>query len=176
MNSFKHYNRRNFLQKSVLATGGLFAAKTMLSSQPVRANLPANEPGVANLHDIFKTAIIIKSIEVLKTQGKLFVKSTSADGVTGITLCNERMDYLIPILQGLVVPLFLDKDARDLSQLVDLVYRDGRNYKYAGMPFSNCVGHVELSLWDLLGKLANKPARYFLGRRYVLKCPCICQA
>jgi len=161
----KNYNRRIFLQKTGLATGGLLVLKSHLASQTTqRALLPADLPILANLHDIIKARVNIKSIDVLRTQGKLFVKSTSTDGVTGITICNERMDYLIPILQGLVIPFFINKDARDIQTIVDLVYQDGRNYKYAGMPFSNCVGHVELSLWDLLGKIHNKPAGQFFGK------------
>lgn len=160
----KNYNRRNFLQKTVFISGALLSAKSHLTSQTAGAASLTDLPNLINLHEVIKTPVIIKSIEVLRTQGKLFVKSTSTDGVTGITICNERMDYLIPILQGLVIPFFINKDARDLETIVDLVYRDGRNYKYAGMPFSNCVGHVELSLWDMLGKIANKPAGQFFGK------------
>ena len=121
-------------------------------------------PSLVDLHAFFKTPVIIKQIEIVRTQGKLFVKTTSGDGIVGITQCNERMDYLVPIFNGLVVPCFLGKDARDLEGLVRDVYNDGRNYKYAGMPFSNCVGHLELSIWDLLGKTAKQPASLFFGK------------
>jgi L-alanine-DL-glutamate epimerase-like enolase superfamily enzyme len=79
-------------------------------------------------------------------------------------MCNQRIEYLIPILKGLVIPSFIGQDARNLEEIVDLVYRDGRNYKYAGMPFSNCVGYVELSIMDMLGKIAGKPAGLFYGK------------
>ncbi len=151
------------MQNTLLTTGALVTPKLYLMSQS-KTPMAADLPSMANLYDIFKTPVKIRSVDVLKSQGKLFVKSMSADGVTGITMCNERMDYLIPILQGLVIPFFINKDARDLATIVDLVYRDGRNYKYAGMPFSNCVGHVELSLWDMLGKVAAKSAGQFFGK------------
>jgi len=32
------------------------------------------------------------------------------------------------------------------------------------MPFSNCVGHLELSIWDLLGKTVKQPVARFFDR------------
>jgi L-alanine-DL-glutamate epimerase-like enolase superfamily enzyme len=154
-------NRRIFLQKAAYATC-TFAAAPYISW--AKSSSWAAGLSMPDLHKEIHSPVKIASIEVLKTQGELFIRSTSSDGVTGITMANQRMEYLIPILQGLVAPSFVGKDARDLVQLVDEVYKDGRNYKYAGMPFSNCVGHVELSLWDMLGKIANKPARQFFGK------------
>ncbi|MEZ4904352.1 MAG: hypothetical protein R2822_22690 [Spirosomataceae bacterium] len=62
-----------------------------------------------------------------------------ANGLMGITQCNDRMQHIVSLLKGLVVPHFLEKDARDLPQLVDNAYRLNSNYKYAGMP-RNCIG------------------------------------
>ena len=42
-------------------------------------------------------------------------------------------------------------------------HRDERNYKFSGMPFWNCVGHIEIALWDLLGKIEGKPVCLLLG-------------
>jgi L-alanine-DL-glutamate epimerase-like enolase superfamily enzyme len=154
-------NRRTFLQKSVHAASAIAVAPYISSAKP---SIWAEGPSMPDLHKMIHTPVQIAAIEVLKTQGELFIRSTSSDGVTGITMANQRMEYLIPILQGLVAPCFVGKDARDLVQLVDEVYKDGRNYKYAGMPFSNCVGHIELSIWDMLGKIANKPAGQFFGK------------
>ncbi|MBD0259826.1 MAG: mandelate racemase/muconate lactonizing enzyme family protein [Cytophagales bacterium] len=64
----------------------------------------------------------------------------------------------------MMVPFFTGKDARDLEFLVDEVYRVNSHYKYAGMPFWNCVGHVEIALWDLLGNTAAKPVHALLGK------------
>ena len=90
---------------------------------------------------------------------------TSQDGVRGITQCNDRMQHLVSLLKGLVIPHFLGKDARTIANLVDNAYRLNSNYKYAGMPLWNCIGSVEIAVWDLLGKRARKPVYELLGKQ-----------
>jgi L-alanine-DL-glutamate epimerase-like enolase superfamily enzyme len=70
----------------------------------------------------------------------------------------------VSLFRGLVLPHFEGKDARDLPQLVENAYRLNSNYKYAGMPLWNCIGSVEIAVWDLLGQLAQKPAYALLGK------------
>jgi L-alanine-DL-glutamate epimerase-like enolase superfamily enzyme len=115
--------------------------------------------------------IIIQSIDLLKWKDNHFVVVTSADGLKGITLTNTRIDYLYGIFNGLVKPFFLNKDARQVEALVDGVYRDERNYKFSGMPFWNCVGHIEVAIWDLLGKTDNKPVHQLLGKQLRTEVP-----
>lgn len=90
---------------------------------------------------------------------------TSEEGVKGITQCNDRMPHLVSLLKGLVIPHFVGKDARTLPQLVDNAYRLNSNYKYAGMPLWNCIGSVEIAVWDLLGRVAKKPVYQLLGTK-----------
>lgn len=116
-------------------------------------------------------AVIIQSVDLWKWKNNHFVVVTSSDGVKGITLTNTRIDYLYGIFNGLVKPFFIGKDARQLEQLIDGVYRDERNYKFSGMPFWNCVGHVEVAIWDLLGKTDNKPVHQLLGKQLRTEVP-----
>ncbi len=116
-----------------------------------------------NLKDKIKEPVIIKNISIIKKDDQLYLKSISKNGVTGFTKANSRLQHLMGILKNLVIPFFLDKDAREIERIINDIYRYQRNYKYAGMPFWNCVGHVELSLWDLLGKTVNKPVNKLLG-------------
>jgi L-alanine-DL-glutamate epimerase-like enolase superfamily enzyme len=144
-------NRRTFIQKTALA-----GASTLLL------------PSLAWMKD---EPIIIKSIELLKWKENHFVRVTSDSGVTGITLTNSRIDYLYGIFNGLVAPFFIGKDARNLEQLIDGVYKDERNYKFSGMPFWNCVGHIEVAIWDLLGKVESKPVHQLLGKQLRTEIP-----
>ncbi len=89
---------------------------------------------------------------------------TAQDGTRGITQCNDRMQNLASLLKGLVIEHFIGIDARDLPTLVDNAYRLNSNYKYAGMPLWNCIGSVEIAVWDLLGRLARKPVYQLLGK------------
>lgn len=115
------------------------------------------------LHAVSKTPVRIERIEVLQHEGHVFVRSRSTDGAEGVCLTNGR-DYLVPLLADRIIPFFVGKDARDLESLVDLVYRRHEsNYKLAGLAFWNPVAWVEISLLDLLGRLAGKPIAALLG-------------
>lgn len=111
-----------------------------------------------------KQPVILRSVELLKAQGELMLVVTSKDGSKGITQCNDRMQHLTSLLKGLVIPHFVNQDARTLPMLVDNAYRLNSNYKYAGMPLWNCIGSVEIAVWDLLGKIAEKPTHELLGK------------
>ncbi|MBX2946719.1 MAG: mandelate racemase/muconate lactonizing enzyme family protein [Cyclobacteriaceae bacterium] len=139
-------NRRQFIELSAL-TGAV------LLSNPKHVFSKGND------------AVYIRSIDLLKWKDNHFVVVTSTDGVKGITLTNTRIDYLYGIFNGLVKPFFMGKDARQLPQLIDGVYKDERNYKFSGMPFWNCVGHIEVAIWDLLAKTDNKPVYQLLGKQ-----------
>lgn len=107
--------------------------------------------------------VIIRAVDVLRIGKKLIVRSTADSGVQGYALANDNLSVLLPILRQLVIPYFIGKDARDLEILVEGVFTHGRNYKFAGMPFWNCVSHVEFSLLDLLGKMAQVQACVLFG-------------
>ncbi|MBN2394609.1 MAG: mandelate racemase/muconate lactonizing enzyme family protein, partial [Anaerolineae bacterium] len=78
-------------------------------------------------------------------------------------MAHGRIEYLWPILQQLVAPYFTGKDARDLEALVDGIYTYKSAYKLAGIALWSPVAYVELALWDMLGKLAEKPVCELLG-------------
>lgn len=118
---------------------------------------------VPDLRLTLKQRVKIRSVELLKTQGELLLVVTSEDGIKGITQCNDRMPNLTSLLKGLVIPHFLNEDARAISTLADNAYRLNSNYKYAGMPLWNCIGSVEIAVWDLLGRVAKKPVYTLLG-------------
>lgn len=121
------------------------------------------EEGMFGLRRAVGTPVKIASIEVLRVGGNHFVRSTSTDGAVGLAITNDRLEDLLPLLQRRVIPYFVGKDARDVEWLVDGVYPFQSNYKYAGMAFWCCVGFVEFSLWDMLGKVAGKSVGEMLG-------------
>ena len=151
-------NRRNFLKTGLLAAA--FPASTeSLSGADELPQWP-----LPNLKALFPEIIKMESVELLKTQGELMLV-VRANGQLGITQCNDRMQHLTSLLKGLVLPHFVGKDARDLPQLVDNAYRLNSNYKYAGMPLWNCIGSVEIAVWDILGKILQQPVYQLLGKQ-----------
>ncbi len=151
-------NRRNFLKTGLLAAAFPASAESL----PGTDELP--QWPLPNLKALFPEIIKIESVELLKTQGELMLV-VRANGQLGITQCNDRMQHLTSLLKGLVLPHFVGKDARDLPQLVDNAYRLNSNYKYAGMPLWNCIGSVEIAVWDILGKILQQPVYQLLGKQ-----------
>ncbi len=107
----------------------------------------------------FTSPIIIQAIEVLRVpqlrHDLWFVRTRSADGAEGIAVNRDRLPYLWPMVQQLVIPCFVGQDARDLEALIERVYTYKSNYKLAGIPFWYSVAAVELSIWDMLGQIAG---------------------
>jgi L-alanine-DL-glutamate epimerase-like enolase superfamily enzyme len=158
---------RRFFIKSGLGAGALAAAQGCLSaSGSGRTTLAQlNKAAVAPVLKIssINAPVKIASIELLRDKRNYFVRAKSADGAVGIAVTNSRADYLYPILQQLVIPYFVGKDARDLESLIDGVYVYRSNYKLSGVAFWCCVAWVEFSLLDLLGKIEGKAVGEVLG-------------
>ena len=93
----------------------------------------------------------IESVQLYHFEDLLVLKVMAASGAIGVTVCNARMHNLTSIFNKMIVPFFIGKDAREVAHLVNGIHQINSNYKYAGMPFWNCVGTLEIALWDLLG-------------------------
>jgi L-alanine-DL-glutamate epimerase-like enolase superfamily enzyme len=111
----------------------------------------------------FKDPILIESIQLLKHGRDYFVRVRSKDGAEGIAVDDGRASVLYPILQQLVIPYFIGKDARDLEEHLFGVYRYKSNYKLQGLALWCPVTLVELAILDLLGRIAGRSIGELLG-------------
>jgi L-alanine-DL-glutamate epimerase-like enolase superfamily enzyme len=123
------------------------------------------------LSHTFNEPIIIQKVEVIRFEKEFLIKTTAKSGEFGLFPTNSRMPYLWSLWKGLVAPFFIGKDARNIENLVEECYRDERNYKFSGMPLWNCIGTLELSILDLLGKIAQKPVFELFGKKIRDKVP-----
>jgi L-alanine-DL-glutamate epimerase-like enolase superfamily enzyme len=164
-------SRRNFIQTA--ARAGLLSAIAPfgISHAAGRTIRFEDRPNLFNLHQVITSPVIISAVEVIRAEDELFLRVTAKNGLSGITQCNQRMENLYSMVKGMMAPFFTGRDARDIEFLVDEVYRVNSHYKYAGMPFWNSVGHVEIAIWDLLGKTANKPVHALLGQQVRTEVP-----
>ncbi|MBK5294372.1 MAG: mandelate racemase/muconate lactonizing enzyme family protein [Acidobacteriia bacterium] len=144
-------DRRKLLAMLPAALGG---------AGPERRVVPDYEKPLFELHKVSSSPVKIARIELLRVGSNHFVRTTSTGGAVGICRTKQVEDY-IAILLRRVAPHFIGKDARDLESLIDSVYI--QNYKLAGQAFWAPVAFVEQSLFDLLGKVANKPVGALLG-------------
>ena len=107
--------------------------------------------------------LIIDSIRLLERDGEQFLHVRSKDGAEGVSLTNGRR-YLRPLLQELVIPFFLGKDARTLeSDLLFELYRHRSNYKLQGLALWSAQAWVEFAVLDMLGRACGKSIGDLLG-------------
>lgn len=156
--------RRSFFRRA--------AAPALLASTPVRP--AAGRPDLAELdraaarpvvrREGLTSPVIIESIRLLKKGNEYFVHVRSKDGAEGVSVTNPpRARYLHPILNQLIIPFFIGKDARDLENLLWELYRWQDNYKLYGLAFWSPQAWVEFAILDMLGRIANKPMGALLG-------------
>src|SRR5436190_12516101 len=111
----------------------------------------------------FKSPVIIESIELLRKGREHFLRVRSKDGAEGISVDNGRAEVLHPILNRLVIPYFIGKDARELEEHLFQVYRHESNYKLQGLALWCPVALVEFAILDMLGRVAGKSLGELLG-------------
>ncbi len=152
-------NRRNFLAtaSSAALLPGMLGAADVDPAQIEEYRKP-----VFNLHKFLSSPVKIQSIDLLQVGKQYFLRTRSTDGVEGLVLTKDVEDYT-GLLAHRVIPHFLNKDARDLEQLVDEVYATNSNYKLAGQAFWCPVAYIEQSLFDLMGKTLKKSATELMG-------------
>jgi L-alanine-DL-glutamate epimerase-like enolase superfamily enzyme len=158
-------NRRSFV-RTAIGLSCYAAVPSRAASKPAKP--PVDQLDQAASAPILKldsitSPVRIASIELLRDQKNYYVRTRSTDGAEGIAVTNGRAKYLYPLLQQLVIPYFIGKDARQLEALIDGVYVYNSNYKLSGVAFWCCVAWVEFSILDLLGKIARKPVGELLG-------------
>jgi L-alanine-DL-glutamate epimerase-like enolase superfamily enzyme len=157
-------SRRHFLNIATAAgAASLFRAARLLADvandDPLEA--AASKP-VLDLRGVDEP-VIIDSIELFRGERDYFLRVRSKDGAEGISVDNGRADILHPILNRLIVPYFLGKDARQLEEHLFGVYREGDNYKYQGLALWCPVAMVEFAILDMLGRIAKRPIGELLG-------------
>ena len=114
--------------------------------------------------DGLKSPVIIESIKLLKKDRDYFVRVRSKDGAEGVSLTNPpREEYLDKILNQLVIPFFIGRDARDLENLLWELYRWKDNYKLYGLALWSPQAWVEFAILDMLGRIAGKSIGALLG-------------
>jgi L-alanine-DL-glutamate epimerase-like enolase superfamily enzyme len=162
-------NRRNFVSGATatgaaMVAGGCGGAKEIKPQGPSLEDLDRAAAAPVLKQDGLTSPVIIDSIRLLKKDKDYFVHIRSKDGAEGVSLANPpRPEYLAPILNKLVIPFFIGKDARDLDNLLWELYRWHDNYKLYGLALWSPQAWVEFAILDMLGRIAKKPMGALLG-------------
>ena len=161
-----HLNRRHWLK--LTAGAGAVSLLTGSRSMGDEPRLSVDELDRAAAKPVLDlrrvtSPVIIESIELLRTGREYVVRVRSTDGAEGISLTNSRAAYLYPILNRLVIPYFIGKDARRLESHLFDVYRYRSNYKLQGVALWCPVAWVEFALLDMMGRIAGQSIGELLG-------------
>jgi len=166
--------RRNFITTTV--TGSLAAAIPVSAySQKVASSV--SEKVMENYEkldkillqpvfkkDLFKSSVIIETLELLRNGNSFLCRVRSKNGEEGISVSNGgQMRSLYPIFNNLVKPFFIGKDARNLDLLLDKVYIYNLNFRLSGMALGVPLSSVEFAILDMMGKIAGKPMGELFG-------------
>ena len=121
--------------------------------------------------ELIDQPVIVESITLLRKGGSYYVHARSTEGAEGLSFCNAKAAHLYPIVNHLVAPYFVGKDARDLEDHLWEVYRNKSNYKLLGQALWNPVAWVEMALLDLLGRVSGRSIADLLGGVVRTECP-----
>jgi len=104
----------------------------------------------------------IARIETFASQHVCFVKVTAENGAFGWgQAAPYNADITASVIHRQVAPHALGRDIEDAAGIADTVIL--REYKFPGSYVSRAIGGVETALWDLRGRLAEKPVCALLG-------------
>jgi L-alanine-DL-glutamate epimerase-like enolase superfamily enzyme len=162
-------NRRSLLFGAIGAAippvfGAQSSYKTKSRTGPSMEDLARVASKPVLKRETFKTPVIIQSLELLRVDKEYFVRVRSKDGAEGISVCNPpRADYLDRIFKNLVAPAFINKDARDLEDLLWESYRHDDNYKLYGIALWSPMAWIEMSILDMLGRINGISIGRLLG-------------
>src|ERR1043166_5071448 len=159
-------SRREFAKQIALGAGACALLPASAFAKDTHPDDEALEKAAAKPvlnTSLFKTPVIIESIELLRKGRAYFVRVRSKDGAEGLAVDNGRAEVLHPIFNKLVAPYFVGKDARELEEHLFGVYRHNDNYKLQGLALWCPLAMVEFALLDLLGRMINKPIGDLLG-------------
>ena len=166
-------NRRHFFE--LTAGAGVLSILQGCQSTPGKPRAASNRSQVT-LEELEKAVgapvlqldglsspLVVQSIELLRKGREYFVRVRSEDGAEGIAVTNSRAEYLYPILNKLVIPYFIGKDARDLESHLFGVYRYRSNYKLQGLALWCPLAWVEFAILDMIGRVTGKSIGQLLG-------------
>jgi len=108
---------------------------------------------------------IVDAKVIICSPGRNFVtlKLTTEDGITGLgdATLNGRELAVAAYLSEHVVPLLIGRDARRIEDTWHYLYKGV--YWRKGAITMTAIAAVDVALWDIAGKAANRPVYQLLG-------------
>ena len=160
-------NRRKFIATTM--AGSLGAALPIPSFQSVNLKDKYNLlDGIISKpvlkKELFPSAVIIESLELLMLKNTFLCRVRSKDGAVGISVANnDQMKSLYPVFINRLQPFFIGKDARNLETLIEEVYVYQSNYKMQNLALWVPFATIEFAILDMLGRISGKSIGQLIG-------------
>ncbi|MCP5000095.1 MAG: mandelate racemase/muconate lactonizing enzyme family protein [Hyphomicrobiales bacterium] len=104
----------------------------------------------------------IASLETFSNEFVGFVRVTAEDGSTGWgQMSTYNADITALVFHRQIAPWALGQNGDDIDSLVDLIVE--REHKFPGSYLRRALAGLDTALWDLKGKLHDKPVCSFIG-------------
>lgn len=104
----------------------------------------------------------IAKLETFSTEFVAFVRATSDTGATGWgQVSTYNADITVEVFHRQIAPHALGTDALDFADTLALIGE--REHKYPGSYLRRAMTGLDTALWDLRGKLEDKPVVSLLG-------------
>ena len=104
----------------------------------------------------------LKQLETFTNEFVCFVRATAEDGSYGWgQVAPYHADITAQIVHRQLAPHVLGMDCFDIDAMLDIV-RD-REHKFPGSYLRRAMGGVDTALWDMLGRIEDKPVCELIG-------------
>jgi L-alanine-DL-glutamate epimerase-like enolase superfamily enzyme len=115
--------------------------------------LPLDRPVGSSIHHFDKIGFLLVHVEAGGIEGQGFA----------FTLNGARLDVIDPMVHSLA-PLVLGNDVDDSEAVWASMWRDVNFFGQQGLSIF-AMSAIDMAIWDLRGKLANRSVARLLGRR-----------
>ncbi len=112
---------------------------------------------------LFKDPVIIQELELLRYQNNFLCRVRSTDGAEGWSVGHSELQNLYPVFLNKLQPFFLDKDARNLDDIMERIYIYNLNFRFNGLALGIPLATIELAILDMMGKIAGVPLGKLIG-------------
>ena len=113
--------------------------------------------------ELFKSPVIIETVELLRFDNSFICRVRSKDGAEGISVGHNDLSTLFPIFLRKVQPFFIGQDARELDLILDRIYIYNFNFRLNGIALGLPLATIEFAVLDMLGHIADKPVGQLIG-------------
>ena len=165
--------RRQFVKANLLGSLSAALPLSVVGAETQPASSRSLNPRYAKLDEIlkqpvlkrelFKSPVIIQTLELLRYRDSFLCRVRSRDGAEGLSVGHSGLNALYPIFTHNLHPFFIGKDARDLDLLLEKVFIYGFNFRFNGISLGTPLATIEFAILDMLGRVAGKPMGELIG-------------